>query len=60
MALSVKNAVKTSIISSTTSNITARYIDAKTLGIENVRTLFHVVSFFGGSSRYGEPGIVSP
>jgi hypothetical protein len=60
IALRVKKAVKTSIISNTTSNITAKPMVAKTVGIENIKSLLHVVNFFGGSVKYGDPGIKSP
>jgi len=35
-------------------------MEAKTLGIEKVSTLRHVVKYLGGSSKYGEPGIPVP
>jgi hypothetical protein len=60
IAASAKKAVKTTIISNTTSNMTAKATVAKTLGIENISTLRHVVNFFGGSVKYGDPGIKTP
>ncbi len=60
IALRVKNAVNTINISSTTSNMTAKAMVAKTLGIENMSTLRHVVNLFGASAKYGEPGIATP
>jgi hypothetical protein len=40
--------------------MTAKAMVAKTLGIENMSTLRHVVNLFGGSAKYGEPGIATP
>ena len=60
IALSVNTTVYPTNISNTTPYMIARMVDIRRIGIEKERTLFHVVNFFGGSSKYGEPGIFIP